>query len=358
MNILFPLFEIGNYLAFSILVGHVALQFVPDDYKPKIKISKRILLLSTLGIFIFNLGPVLLTISYFSEGVGLIETANAVLTDFQVGRAWLFIGYLSVFLWMTIMLNGSKYLQGLWLFLMVFAVGYSSHVASQTFMVGLFAHSAHFLIVTLWTGILLHVTWFSNDQRKWPPFLRWFTPFAIACIIVISISGVTLMINVVEPKDYVKSWVLPYGQMLLLKHISIIPVLLFAYINGVLAKKAAANPTFNPRHWMVAETFVIFIVFYFTSVLGMLSPPHEVEFTVRSEGASKWVEWLLGGDIVSTLNIGLTIDFFAVLLLTISFLFLALIFISFKKIKPVVAVFFGCSFIVALYFGLMFSMNL
>ena len=140
---------------------------------------------------------------------------------------------------------------------------------------------AHFLIVTLWTGILIQVAWFSKDKQKWSQFLRWFTPFAIVCIIIIGISGLTLMFNVVEPKDYVKSWVLPYGQMLLLKHISIIPVLVFAFINGVLSKKAATIPSFNPRPWIKAESFIILIVFYFTSVLGTLSPPHEVEFTVQ-----------------------------------------------------------------------------
>jgi copper resistance protein D len=55
-------------------------------------------------------------------------------------------------------------------------------------------------------------------------------------------------------------------------------------------------PSFNPRPWVKAESFIILIVFYFTSVLGTLSSPHEVDFTVRSEGASKWVEWLLGKD--------------------------------------------------------------
>lgn len=331
MNIFIPLAEIANYIVFSILVGYVALQFVPDSYKPKISISKRSLLLSTLGIYIFTLGPVVQTISYFSDSVGLTLAIYSVLTDFQVGKAWMFIGFMSVFLWMTILLNGSKYLQALWLLLMVLAVGYSSHVASLSFWVGLFAHSIHFLIVTLWTGILIHVAWFSKDKQKWSQFLRWFTPFAIVCVIIIGISGLILMFNVVEPKDYVKSWVLPYGQMLLLKHISIIPVLVFAFINGVLAKKAATIPSFNPRPWIKAESFIILIVFYFTSVLGTLSPPHEVEFTVRSEGASKWVEWLLGKDILTTLNIGLTTNFHAVFLIMISLIFLAMIVSSFKK---------------------------
>jgi copper resistance protein D len=357
MNVIIPITEIGNYIVFSILIGHVALQFVSETNKPIINISRNTLLLSTLGVFVFTLGPVAQTISYFSESVGLTLAIFSVLTDFQVGQAWIFIGFMSVFLWMTILVNGSKYLQALWLLLMLLGIGYSSHVASLTFWVGLFAHSAHFLMVTLWTGILIHVAWFSNEQQKWSKFLRWFTPFAVVCIIIIILSGVTLMIYVVEPRDYVRSWVLPYGQMLILKHISIIPVLVFALINGVLSKKAANLPTFNPRPWIKAESFIILIVFYFTSVLGMLSPPHEVDFTVKSEGASKWVELVLGKDITTTLNIGLTINFLSILLIMISLIFLAMIIISFKKVKPLIAVLFGCSFIFAMYFGLMLSMN-
>ncbi|MDF2791656.1 MAG: hypothetical protein K0S80_4758 [Neobacillus sp.] len=240
MNVMIPIAEIGNYIVFSILIGHVALQFVPDSHKPNINISRSILLLSTLGIFVFTLGPIAQTISYFSDSVGITLAIFSVLTDFQVGHAWIFIGFMSVFLWMTILVNGTKYLQALWLLLMVLGVGYASHVASLSFWAGFLAHSAHFLMVTLWTGILIHVAWFSKDQQKWPLFLRWLTPFAVACIIVIILSGFTLMIYVFEPKDYVSSWVLPYGQMLLLKHISIIP-LVFAFINGVLTRKSYKN---------------------------------------------------------------------------------------------------------------------
>lgn len=357
MNILIPFTEIATYIVFSILAGHVALQFVSDSYKPKMNISKSILLLSTLGIFVFTLGPVSQTISYFSDSVGLPLAILSVLTDFQVGRAWIFIGFMSVFLWLTIMLKGSKYIQAFWLLLMVLAIGYSSHVASLSFWVGLFTHSIHFLIVTLWTGILLHVAWFSKDQQKWSNFLRWFTPFAIVCFMIIIISGLLLMFFVVEPKDYVKSWVLPYGQILLLKHISIIPVVIFAFVNGVLTKKALTDPSFNPRPWIKLESIMIFIVFYLTSALGTLSPPHAVEFTVKSEGASRWVEWLLGKDIITTMNIGLMPYFQSSLIIFVSLIFLILIVISFKQVRPLMAVLFGISFILAMYFGLMLSLN-
>jgi copper resistance protein D len=358
MSIIVPLFEIGTYLLFSILIGNTASQFIPEKKKPKIEIPKKTLLLSTLGIYIFTFGPVAQTISYFSDGLGFTLAAYSVLTDFQVGRAWTFIGFMSVFLWMTLLMNGSKYLQALWLLLMVIAIGYSSHVASLSFWSGLIAHSIHFLLVTLWTGILILVAWFSEDREKWAEFLRWFTPFAIINLMLLLISGFTLMTYVVEPKDYVTSWVLPYGQMLLLKHLSIIPLLVFAFLNGVLTKKSIRVSSFNPRPWIKGESIIIFLVFGFTSVLGTLSPPHEIEFTVKSEGASKWVEWMLGIDILTVMNVHTTPNFLSLFLIAISLLYLSLIIVSFKKVKPYIALLFGVSYIFAMYFGLMLSLSL
>ncbi|MFZ7947214.1 MULTISPECIES: copper resistance D family protein [Bacillaceae] len=358
MGFVIPFAEFGNYLVFSILIGHVALQFVPEATKPKITIAKPVLLLSTLGIIIFTLGPIVQTISYFQDGIGLALATKSVLLDFQVGKAWIFIGFMATLLWIAIILNGSKYLQSLLLLLMILGVGYSSHVASLSFWAGLWSHSTHFLMVTLWTGILIHIAWFSKDHNNWSKFLRWFTPFAAFSLIIIILSGIYLMLFVVEPKDYVKSWALPYGQMLLLKHISIIPVIAFALINGILSRKSLNISSFNPKPWIRGESIILFIVFYFTSVMGTLSPPHEVEFTVKSEGASKWVEWLLGKNILSTIQMHLVPSFQSIILVILSILFLLLILFSFKQRRPILSVTFGVIFIIVLYIGLMLSLSI
>ncbi|MFJ5622599.1 copper resistance D family protein [Peribacillus loiseleuriae] len=357
MNILIPISEFGNYLMFSILAGHVVLQFVPEGSKPKLNVPKSILLLSTLGIIIFTLVPIVQVISYFKDSVGLQQATMSVLTEFQVGKSWLFIGFMATFLWMTIYVKGSKYLQMLLLFLMVLGVGYASHSASLSFWKGLFSHTTHFLIVSLWTGILIHISWFSKNHSSWLKFLRWFTPFAIVCLVVILISGFIMMVPIVEPKDYVKSWVLPYGQMLLLKHISIIPVIVFAFVNGFLVKKAMNHSSFNPRSWLICESILLMFVFYFTAVMGTLSPPHVIDLTVISEGASTWVEWLLGKDIVVPLHVQFIPFFQTILLIIISFVFLAMIIVSFKNRKPYLGLLFGVSFIAAMYIGLMLSMS-
>ncbi|TXK89880.1 hypothetical protein FVE24_14620 [Parageobacillus sp. SY1] len=81
-----------------------------------------------------------------------------------------------------------------------------------------------------------------------------------------------MMLVGVDLSDYINSWVLPYGQMLLLKHISIIPLLAFALINGILLRRLSAQPNLNIRAWLKAETIIITVIFFFTSILGTSSP--------------------------------------------------------------------------------------
>ena len=45
------------------------------------------------------------------------------------------------------------------------------------------------------------------------------------------------MTLVVDLKDYPDSWMIPYGQALLIKHLLIIPLLVYVLINSILMKK-------------------------------------------------------------------------------------------------------------------------
>jgi copper resistance protein D len=131
MNLLTPIADFANYLIFSLLVGHVVLQFVPDSKKPSIKLPNRLLLFSTLGIIIFTFIPVFSLILFFDDSVGFATAATTVLMSFQIGQGWLFITVFAIFLWLTIYLERSKYLQAFWIILMMIAIGYSSHVTTQ-----------------------------------------------------------------------------------------------------------------------------------------------------------------------------------------------------------------------------------
>ncbi|KKI93994.1 hypothetical protein WQ54_00135 [Bacillus sp. SA1-12] len=359
MTQLIPITEYITYMLFSYLTGHVVLKFIPADKKPTIQVSKSSLLLSVLGIIIFTFFPVLQVISYFSTEGLFSLSAYAILTEFQVGISWLYGSFFAVFLWMVMYVEGSKYLQAFFLLLMMISIGYASHSASLDFGPGLLSHSIHFLTITIWVGILIHIGWIAKNIEDWQVFLRWFTPLSIVLFLITTVTGILLMFFVVQPNDYVNAWVLPYGQMLLLKHLSIIPVLMFAFVNGILSRKAKKDSTFDAKKWIQAETVILMIIFFITGVLGTLTPPHQVNATVIQEGAAFWVEYIIGHDIAAPLTVNLSTGFDGMLLLCIALLFLALIIISFyKKVSAWIPLGFGILFIFAAYLGLMLSVSI
>lgn len=355
MNLLTPIADFGNYLFFSLLVGFVVLQFVPESKKPTIQLPKSLFLICTLGIIIFTFVPVLALILFFDDTVGFAPAVTSVMMSTQIGQGWLFITVLAIFLWLTIYLERSKYLQAFWIILMMIAIGYGSHVSSQSFVVGVFSHTTHFLMVTIWVGVLLHASWFSKDKKNWNEFLQWFTPLAIVCMLNIFATGFVIMFTIEKPTEYINGWATTYGRMLLFKHISIVPVIMFAIINGILSRKISTSSQYEPRTWLKAESVILLLVFYFTAVLGTLSPPFEIAYAPQTAISPTWVDWLLAKNILVPIEIEFAPTFLSVILITVALLFLLLIILSYTRTSPYFATVFGGCFIITLYLGLMFS---
>ncbi|MFP7296556.1 copper resistance D family protein [Neobacillus niacini] len=354
MNLVAPIADLCNYLLFSILAGHVVLQFVPDSKKPSIILPKPILLLCTLGIIFFTFVPVFSLIMFFRESVGFTAAAASVLLRFQIGQGWVFNTLFAIFLWLTLYLNRSKYLQAFWILLMIMTVGYSSHVSTQSFVIGIFSHTTHFLMVTIWVGVVLQVSWFSKDKEHWSKFLQWFSPLAVVCMINIFATGFVIMFTIEKPAEYVNGWATPYGRMLLFKHISIVPIIMFAFINGILARKAA-TVSYDPRKWLKAESVILLLVFFFTAVMGTLSPPYEMVNAAKAATTPTWIDWLLAKNLIVPIEIVFAPTFLSIILVSAALLFLLLIFVSYKSMSPVFATVFGGCFILTFYLGLMFS---
>ncbi|MGG3890885.1 copper resistance D family protein [Metabacillus fastidiosus] len=354
MNQIIPISEFFTYVLFSFLAGHIILEFIPEHKKPKIVVPKYQILLAILGIIIFTFFPVLHVILFFSRYDDFFISLVTTITQFETGNAWLFGSFIAVFLWMTIYIEGSKYLKAFFLLLMIIAIGYASHGASLSPLLGLASHSVHFLFITSWVGILLHIAWNSRGEINFKPFLQWFTPFAVISIIIISLTGFLLMGLVVKPADYANSWALPYGQMILLKHLSIIPVIFFAFINGILARKTIKNPI----SWLQAETIILLLVFFFTGVMGTLAPPHLVNATVLQNGASAWFESLISQTVNPPFTVQIDLSLQGVIFGVLALLFLLLIIGSFiRKASAWLSLLFGFSFIIAMYFCLMFNIT-
>lgn len=356
MNLLTPIADFGNYLFFCLLVGYVVLQFVSQSQKPMIQFPKSLLLICPLGIIVFTFVPVLSLILFFDDTVGFARASTSVLMTTQIGLGWLFITVFAIFLWLTLYLERSKYIQGFWIVLMMIAIGYSSHVSSQSFVVGIFSHTTHFLMVTIWVGVLIHASWFSRDKEHWSEFLQWFTPLAILCMVNIFATGFVIMFTIDKPTEYLNGWATQYGRILLFKHISIIPVMIFAIINGILSRKASSSFShYEPRTWLKSESVILLLIFYFTAVLGTLSPPYEMAYAEETAAAPTWLDWLLAKNILLPIEIEFAPTLLSVLLIIVALLFLFLIIISYKRMSPVFATLFGGCFILTLYLGLMFS---
>ncbi len=160
------------------------------------------------------------------------------------------------------------------------------------------------------------------------------------------------MLFFVAAADYSSSWVLPYGQLLLLKHLSILPLLLAAAINGLLNKKRAYE-----KAWLKAESMLLFVTLALTAFMSKQAPPHDVNDTFRAEGAAPFIEAFKGPQYIPidatpvfTLN--------GSLLLGIALVFLMLIPLSYKRSLPAgISVLFGICFIAAAYSGLMLSVT-
>jgi copper resistance protein D len=340
------------YVAFSYLAGAVVLQFVPDSKKPGISGSKTLMLLCAAGILIFSMAPVIELVAFLETGKGWGGTLLTVLLDYRIGHGWFVTFVLSLILGIAIYFEASKYNLAYYLFLLVLVVGFFSHVSTLSLWAGIASHSIHFFFMAVWSGVLLHVAWFSKDGSNWRQFLSWFTPYAMFCVTMLIASGIFIMLYFVEPEDYASSWVLPYGQMLLLKHISLIPLLAAAFINGFLNKKKEFDQT-----WLKVESLLLLCVFLFTAFMSKQSPPHEIDYTFQMEGAAPLVR-LLKGDQYIPVEASFAWSANGAALLAIGLLFLGMmVFSYYRKASSWLAFLFGTGFIVTVYMGLMLNVS-
>ncbi|PIC63028.1 copper resistance protein CopD [Sporosarcina sp. P13] len=353
------------YLCFSLLMGAFIIQFVPERLKPDIHISKRLIQFSVVGVVFFSVAPVLRVILFLYEDIGFELTMQNVLTGFEVGKAWNLTVILSIFFYLFVSffpVLKSKVMSGISLvftLILLLALGWASHGASLTVWSGFAFHSLHFLAVTVWIGILLIVGWYSKNQENWLAYLRWFTPLAIACFLTIMGTGLFLMKLVIDVHEYVDAWTVPYGQALLVKHLSVIPVLFFAFINGFWMRcKLKMQEKINPIPWLKFESILLFFTFVSTGVLGQQEPPHSMKITLGSSGPSEIFAYFYPGIIEPSMSLQFGLNTISLLFFILSILFMWLILYSFrKKVSAVAPFFMGMFCILSLYFGLMASIQ-
>ncbi|MGG1676284.1 copper resistance D family protein [Neobacillus sp. NRS-1170] len=349
------------YLCFSVLLGSFILHLVPKTARPSIKVPKGILLAAALGVALLSFVPVLKIILYLYKDLGLGLTIQSVLTNFEVGKSWISTGVISFILFIyliPIKLERKPHfsITGLIFTLaLIAALGWSSHASSLSKWPGFFIHTAHFLAVSTWIGILIAVSWFSKNHDNWLKFLKWFSPIAIICLLTIIITGISLMTFVMDLSDYANTWPLSYDQALLLKHLAIVPLLVFAFINSVLIRnKLSKGVPFNPIPWMRLESILVLIIFAITGALGQESPPHDIKTTIKAEGASKLFSLSHQGGLTFPLHFSPGIASQSLMVWAVFFLIL-MILTFIKKAPKMFSLVLSLLFIVIGYLALMLS---
>lgn len=279
------------YLCFALLAGTFILRWVPAEFKPKVNVSITTQLVATMGIALLSFIPLIQLIVHLANMDGLGSAVETILLSFRVGNAWLFTFIITIILALYITLFGednrktSIIGEMVLLLLLTFGVAWSSHAGSIQGFYGIGLHAIHLIAVSAWAGVLLVVSWFSSQTTAWLNFLKWFHPTAIICFLLIVISGLLLMNVTTAETAYKDALLASYGQGLLLKQLFIIPLTLYALINGFWMKhRLKKDPMFSPKPWVRVEFFIITIIFFLTGLFNEQSPPMNIDNLIAHSG--------------------------------------------------------------------------
>ncbi|RJX41378.1 copper resistance protein CopD [Paenibacillus pinisoli] len=350
------------YISFAILMGTLVLRLVPEHKRPSVHVPNGVLLACALAIPVLSFAPIHQLASQYASQFELSygEMLKSILMDVKSGKAWIWtaVGSLGLALLLGMKaFRNDKHMPKVALFvtgLLVVWLGYASHASSLSSFKGLFVHTMHFLAFSIWIGILFVISWFSKDKDNWPAFLKWFSPVAIICVIVTLLAGLTLM-SFTTPQ-YVNSWIIPYGQALLIKHLLILPLLLFAYTNGFLYKSVAAKDSgFQPVKWLRAESAVAILVLGATAFMGQQAPPHNLKDTLQQVSPSPLFTSLYKGAFSPDIQLAFTLHMESVLMFAAALLMAVCVVWTYRLNRPSVAFLMGMLMAVFAYLGLMFS---
>jgi len=281
--ILIPLLELLSYIAFSFVAGHLVFRFVRKE-EAAIRTPRSDVLAAAASAALVTSGPVINLVSLHGAQDGYGQALGQVLFQFTAGRVWIGIFILAITVWVLLYFDKLPVLTLLLFLGMLFLHVYGGHTERD--LMGAFAYFIHVSAAVLWVGVLIHVCFYAPKYFSWESFLKWFTPFAILLVITVTASGIVVMLFAMDIRDYGNALMLTYGQMLFVKHIVFIPVLVFAVINGFLAKKAQRDPGFRPINWIRAQAILLAIVFICTAILNTSAPPDNIKSALSNEGSA------------------------------------------------------------------------
>lgn len=366
MILLTTISEALLYTCFALLLGSYIFSLIPSDLKPEIVVPRKFKLIAVAGIALFSFVPILSIVNYLLEDYNLPYVLKTLLLTFEVGKAWLVTFILSVILGLFILLFDHKeksiypLIGSFFVFLLIIGVGWTSHAHSVYGLQGLITHTVHFATVVIWVGILFVVSWFSQNKENWLSFLGWFHVTAIFSFAIIVITGLSLMNFAMDWNVYPSSWMIPYGQSLLIKHLLILPLIGYAFINGVLMKRKLRNDSnLDPRVWTKLEFIIILLIFAATGALSQQPPPHHLNSLLSPDALILFFGILgLEQPIQGAFTVQFMLGLNGILLLILAGLFFVLSVFSFiRKMPPLFSFIMSVLAVISGYIALMLSIQ-
>ncbi|WP_294746726.1 CopD family protein [uncultured Exiguobacterium sp.] len=360
MIILYVISDTLLYGCLALLIGYFSIPLIPVSYRPDISFPVRRIRLFILLMPLFFSLSVIRIVYYLYEDIGLWMTLRSVLFTFEVGHAWIFMTVLCLLLFtVTFSTRQGRFSLGVFLlFLMVVTLAWAGHASSITGAQGIVVHTIHSLSVFVWTGGLLVLGISSKTAHNWKQFLEWFKPLIILCVVLIVGSGIYLMSVVIPIGDYAESWILPYGQSLLWKHVLILPILILGFSNGKWSYAHPDQPFHIRRSRMRMEGILLLLLFAATAWLGQQEPPHSIQDTLKTSGSGTLSAFLFTSldQVYSRVQFEPTITAFT--LFMTSLLFSGLLVFAIKKTNDALnTLYLSLGIALSLYFGLLYSLS-
>lgn len=282
------------YICLAILTGTFVLYSVPAQKRPDLAVPKKWLLTSAIAIPILAFVPVIEVIENLGARLGYVDATVLVLTSTTVGLAWVMTLAFSIMLIILVARGMFARFGLLIMVILMMTLAWASHATSMNFTTGIISDFLHTLAMSLWVGTLFIVSFFATNTTNWLAFLKWFSIMAAASLFTIVISGLLLM-GVLVP-SYLTSWLTSYGQGLFFKHVFLIPIILLAFANTVVARFMVKRELpFNPLPWVRVESLFLIIILVITAIFTQQQPPvHELTQSM----VSPVFQWLHGGVVI------------------------------------------------------------
>lgn len=346
------------YICFALLLGTFILRIIPSELRPNVVVRQKVLVVVTALIPLAAFLPVLDITLYIAPRLGFTNALSIVLTTYTVGTAWdatLLIALVFVVLLIrtTATSKVASYVGIVLTTLLIVSVAWSSHAAALNATTGIVSDTLHLVGASVWVGILLVISFFAKDTNNWLAFLNWFTYTAVGCLAIIGISGFMLMDIMVD--GYINAWMIDYGQGLLIKHLLLVPIFLFAFANTAVSRFfLLRDKPFQPLPWIRFEAILLSLIFIVTSAFSQQNPPHGAYLS--EELVSPIFKWFHPDVTIGAGNvIGFVVNLQSVLFLFASLFAIIALAASFffKKIPPIVSFIVSIIAVVCIYALLM-----